>query len=337
MIIPYCPCGKRTYLLGTTTNSDKMEAQQAQQAQQQLLQRQQQQQQKKAARSRRCKSLLMLSAPFSSSTSSVKSSLLSLLNSNQSNHQKQQHDLKNCEHFQQKSDKCRLRLFAPLDNDLASSSSLSGSLNFNGEQPTSGSNKQPQHVLQQQQQQQQQQQRSKCVKMKLFEQPLDKLFSPKAMKQLNLAINTNNGILPETFSKRTKRLSSSSGCLRKFNSINTTATDSNNNISQTQLTQFQRQQLLLSVIPDPIRNLLNELYQRGPSTVGIFRKSPNAKHCRDLRQKLETDSQSSLEQFQVTVIASVFKVSKSIFLIYDYMKSEVVASISKFLCRLCGV
>lgn len=66
---------------------------------------------------------------------------------------------------------------------------------------------------------------------------------------------------------------------------------------------------MLNVLPEPIKRLLAELYARGPSTVGIFRKSPNAKHCKELRQKLETsDGHSSIEQFQVNVIASVFKV-----------------------------
>lgn len=100
-------------------------------------------------------------------------------------------------------------------------------------------------------------------------------------------------------------------------------------------------QLMLRCLPEPIECLLRELYLRGPSTLGIFRKSPNAKHCKELRQKLEqlqqqqqqasstaqqtnaatttttaatTTGQSSpyaaaIEQFQVNVIASVFKVS----------------------------
>lgn len=262
-------------------------------------------QQKKVARSKRCKSLLMLSSPFSGSGgSSVKSSFLSLLNPNQSS---QQQDLVHSlcqtgasEHQQKpaRGQDC-LRRFASSDNDLASSAAQFGSpVNFSTIEPTSGS--------------QQAKRNKRAVKMKLFEQPLDKLFSPKAMKQLNLAINgADNNHSPETSGKRNKRFSSSSSaCLRKFSSINLTDANNHNSSQQDQLlNQFKRQQLLLSVIPEPIRNLLNELYQRGPSTVGIFRKSPNAKHCRDLRQKLETDSQSSIEQFQVTVIASVFKVS----------------------------
>jgi len=51
--------------------------------------------------------------------------------------------------------------------------------------------------------------------------------------------------------------------------------------------QERCRQLLLASLPAPIKHLLIELYRKGPSTVGIFRKSPNAKHCRELRAKLE--------------------------------------------------
>lgn len=118
-------------------------------------------------------------------------------------------------------------------------------------------------------------------------------------------------MLSPPFSSPTNSVKSSFlSFLRKLSSINTADANNNSNSQATNTTQQdQLTQLQRSVIPEPIRNLLNELYHRGPSTVGIFRKSPNAKHCRDLRQKLETDSLGSLEQFQVTVIASVFKVS----------------------------
>lgn len=72
---------------------------------------------------------------------------------------------------------------------------------------------------------------------------------------------------------------------------------------------YQQEDLTPNALNEQIRNLLSELYLRGPETVGIFRKSPNAKHCRELKQKLEINSQSSIGEFQVTVIASVFKVS----------------------------
>lgn len=73
--------------------------------------------------------------------------------------------------------------------------------------------------------------------------------------------------------------------------------------------ETQRYKLLHSILPKPIKNLLNELYSRAPTTVGIFRKSPNARQCKELRHKLETDSTSPIGDFHVTVIASVFKVS----------------------------
>lgn len=150
------------------------------------------------------------------------------------------------------------------------------------------------------------------IKMKLFEQPLEKLFSPKAMKQLNhiisdaLPSNTAPNLMlqhlnefPSTANTTTNSLALNRRA-RRLSSV-----DGNNNSPSS----AQREQLLLSVIPEPIKNILNELYLRAPSTVGIFRKSPNAKHCKELRQKLETDSHSSIGDFQVAVIASVFKVS----------------------------
>lgn len=69
----------------------------------------------------------------------------------------------------------------------------------------------------------------------------------------------------------------------------------------------QQQQVIQILDTEPIIRLLRELYLRGPNTVGIFRKSPSAKHCRELRQKLEADGRSSIDEFQVTVIASVLK------------------------------
>lgn len=237
----------------------------------------------KTTRAKRCRSLLTLSSPFSSSaTSSMKSSLMSLLHPNQQQQQQSAHELDLC------------RSLRPLDVERPAGEPV-GQADGLSCAPAAGSAKQ--------QQQQQQTPRSRCVKMKLFEQPLDKLFSPKAMKQLNSAINSP----PEQVGKRKR--TSAAACLRKL-SLDTNNNSSNsNNCQAANLSQAQRQQLMLNVLPEPIRNLLNQLYLRGPTTVGIFRKSPNAKHCKELRQKLETDSQSSIEQFQVTVIASVFKVS----------------------------
>lgn len=65
-------------------------------------------------------------------------------------------------------------------------------------------------------------------------------------------------------------------------------------------------------IPEAIDWLLADLYRRGPNTVGVFRKSPNARHCRELKQRLESVKdlrELDLDSYQVIVIASVFKVS----------------------------
>ncbi|KAG9510327.1 hypothetical protein GZH46_01136, partial [Fragariocoptes setiger] len=72
-------------------------------------------------------------------------------------------------------------------------------------------------------------------------------------------------------------------------------------------------------LPAPIWRLLHELFMRAPDCVGIFRKSPNAKHCKELRLQLDNwtaqdgDCGSFIAKYHVTVVASVFKVSFVLF------------------------
>ena len=54
--------------------------------------------------------------------------------------------------------------------------------------------------------------------------------------------------------------------------------------------------------------MLKELFVKGPYTVGIFRKSANARVGKELRAKLETDPNIDMTEVPVIVIASVFKV-----------------------------
>lgn len=62
----------------------------------------------------------------------------------------------------------------------------------------------------------------------------------------------------------------------------------------------------ITLIP-PLINLLKQLYIKGPSTVGIFRKSANTRICRELKMKLEENPEMDLDDYPVTAIASVFK------------------------------
>lgn len=225
--------------------------------------------------------------------------------------------------------------------------------------------------------------KSSSAKTKLFEQPLDKLFNPKAIKHFNETIAASNSRSPPALCQSLSApLTSSTLTWAKLSQENSATKrkraaarlrrftiDANNNTSslitaltsapiispataplcishrleanpspsntqtlnsssnsnadkidhettttdrEGQLNEDERCRLLLNVLPEPIRCLLNEIYLRGPSTVGIFRKSPNAKHCKELKQKLESPDfhLSAIEQFQVNVIASVFKVSR---------------------------
>lgn len=61
------------------------------------------------------------------------------------------------------------------------------------------------------------------------------------------------------------------------------------------------------IIPNPIMAILTQLFQKGPYTVGIFRKSANARCCRELKQKLEIDPDYDLRDVSVLVLASVLK------------------------------
>ncbi|XP_054158189.1 uncharacterized protein LOC128956496 [Oppia nitens] len=60
-------------------------------------------------------------------------------------------------------------------------------------------------------------------------------------------------------------------------------------------------------LPKPIMNMLHELIQKGPYTLGIFRKSANARVCKEFRAKLETETDPDVGQVPVIVVASVFK------------------------------
>ena len=54
--------------------------------------------------------------------------------------------------------------------------------------------------------------------------------------------------------------------------------------------------------------MLKELNQKGPYIEGIFRKSANARVCKEFRAKLESESEPNIGEVPVIVIASVFKV-----------------------------
>lgn len=83
--------------------------------------------------------------------------------------------------------------------------------------------------------------------------------------------------------------------------------------------------------PQVIHWLLADLFRRGPSTVGVFRKSPNARHCRELKQRLDSVKdlrELDLDSYQVIVVASVFKVSKCgqilIYIIYISIRILII-------------
>lgn len=52
------------------------------------------------------------------------------------------------------------------------------------------------------------------------------------------------------------------------------------------------------------------LYERGPLTEGIFRKSASIKDSRELRDKLNSGADIKFDSESLFVVASVFKVRK---------------------------
>ena len=57
--------------------------------------------------------------------------------------------------------------------------------------------------------------------------------------------------------------------------------------------------------------MLVQLFLQGPYTVGIFRKSANARACRELKEKLESEPDCDMRNVPIIVLSSVFKVSFS--------------------------
>ncbi|EOB05025.1 Rho GTPase-activating protein 20, partial [Anas platyrhynchos] len=54
-------------------------------------------------------------------------------------------------------------------------------------------------------------------------------------------------------------------------------------------------------------DMLSLLYQEGPSTEGIFRRSGSAKTCKELKEKLDSGAEVDLACESIFVTASLFK------------------------------
>ncbi|KAJ1113715.1 hypothetical protein NDU88_001957 [Pleurodeles waltl] len=60
-------------------------------------------------------------------------------------------------------------------------------------------------------------------------------------------------------------------------------------------------------LPKPVLDMLISLYQAGPFTKGIFRRSANAKSCRELKDKLDSEADVHLDCESIFATASVLK------------------------------
>ncbi|XP_068200560.1 LOW QUALITY PROTEIN: uncharacterized protein [Palaemon carinicauda] len=65
-----------------------------------------------------------------------------------------------------------------------------------------------------------------------------------------------------------------------------------------------------NTLPKPVMDMLTQLFLKGPFTVGIFRKSANARLVRELREKLDSgdvEGAVDLDNVQITVVAALLK------------------------------
>ncbi|KAI1294983.1 Rho GTPase-activating protein 20 [Halotydeus destructor] len=60
-------------------------------------------------------------------------------------------------------------------------------------------------------------------------------------------------------------------------------------------------------LPKPVMNMLQQLFLKGPNTMGIFRKSASAKMIRELKVRLEEERELPLDEVPILVIGSIFK------------------------------
>lgn len=68
--------------------------------------------------------------------------------------------------------------------------------------------------------------------------------------------------------------------------------------------------------------MLSLLYQEGPSTEGIFRRSGSAKTCKELKEKLDSGAEVDLACESIFVTASLFKVHEEC----SFLPSQVGAA-----------
>ncbi|XP_037081577.1 rho GTPase-activating protein 20-like [Pollicipes pollicipes] len=60
-------------------------------------------------------------------------------------------------------------------------------------------------------------------------------------------------------------------------------------------------------MPKPIMDILVQLFMKGPFTVGIFRKSANARVVKEMREKLDSEVDVNMESVNIYVLAALLK------------------------------
>ncbi|XP_033111610.1 rho GTPase-activating protein 20-like isoform X3 [Anneissia japonica] len=60
-------------------------------------------------------------------------------------------------------------------------------------------------------------------------------------------------------------------------------------------------------LPKPVRDMLSHLHENAPFTTGVFRKSPNVRVCRELKEKLDAGIECSMDAYSTYVVAATIK------------------------------
>ncbi|XP_030065663.1 rho GTPase-activating protein 20 [Microcaecilia unicolor] len=111
----------------------------------------------------------------------------------------------------------------------------------------------------------------------------------------------------EAMQKRTKRKKSLiDWALRRTGSTPTVSTSSESPTTPRKLFGLSLSSVCPNgILPKPIMDMLLLLYQQGPSTKGIFRRSANAKICKELKEKLNSGDEVQMSGESVFVAAAV--------------------------------
>ncbi len=66
--------------------------------------------------------------------------------------------------------------------------------------------------------------------------------------------------------------------------------------------------MVIQILKFFIQVLLRVMFEKGPYTIGVFRKPGNHKKCQDIKSRLDASQSVTADELNVPVATSVFKV-----------------------------